>query len=75
VDLDVDHRPSDSPYIAGVWRSRSEREVDEMTAVAYARWDLVFWEMDGAKHISVSRGDIGRRFHTAASSASTRDRP
>lgn len=53
MDLDVDHRPSDSPYIARVWRSRNDREVDEMTAVAYARWDLVFWEMDGAVHISV----------------------
>lgn len=53
MDLDVEHRASDSPFITRVWRSRSERDVEEMTAVAYARWDLVFWEQDGEMHISV----------------------
>jgi hypothetical protein len=53
MDLDVEHRPSDSPYVTRVWRSRTGREVDEMTAVAYARWDLVFWEQHGAMHVSV----------------------
>lgn len=53
MDLDVEHRPSDSPFITRVWRSRTEREVTEMTAVAYARWDLVFWETDGTVQISV----------------------
>lgn len=53
MDLDVEHRPSDSPYITRVWRSRSERGADEMTAVAYARWDLVFWAVDGEVRVSV----------------------
>lgn len=53
MDLDVEHRPSPSPFIARVWRSRSEREVTEMTAVAYARWDLVFWKGEGSMQVSV----------------------
>ncbi|HMG40753.1 MAG TPA: AraC family transcriptional regulator [Acidimicrobiales bacterium] len=53
MGLDVEHRPSESPYITRVWRATGEQTVEAMTAVAYARWDLVFWEADGAMHVSV----------------------
>jgi hypothetical protein len=53
VGLDVEHRPSDSPYVTRVWRATGEQTVDEMTAVAYARWDLVFWDVGGAMHAAV----------------------
>jgi len=44
--LEVEHRPSDSPYVARVWRgyiSGAER----MTSVATSNWELVIWEEDG----------------------------
>lgn len=53
MGLDIEHRPSPSPHVARVWRATGEQTVAEMTAVAYARWDLVFWEVDGAMHVSV----------------------
>ena len=53
MGLHVEHRPSESPYIARVWRATGEETVQEMTAVAFARWDLVFWDADGAMHVSV----------------------
>jgi AraC-like DNA-binding protein len=53
VGLDVEHRPSPAPHVARVWRATGEETVAEMTAVAYARWDLVFWDVDGAMHVSV----------------------
>ena len=53
MGLDVEHRPSPSPHVARVWRATGEQTVAEMTAVAYARWDLVFWDVDGAMHVSV----------------------
>jgi hypothetical protein len=53
MGLDVEHRSSDSPYVTWVWRATGEQTVDEMLAVAYARWDLVFWDVDGVMHVSV----------------------
>ena len=53
MGLDVEHRPSESPYITRVWRATGEKTVEEMMAVAYALWDLVFWDVDGAMHVSV----------------------
>lgn len=53
MGLDVEHRPSESSYITRVWRATGEKTVGEMTAVAYARWDLVFWETEEAMHVSV----------------------
>ncbi|MFI6501663.1 helix-turn-helix domain-containing protein [Nonomuraea typhae] len=44
--LDVESRPSGSPYIERVWRSRST-DVDQMLSIAAATWDLVFWEHRG----------------------------
>ncbi|MEU9836576.1 helix-turn-helix domain-containing protein [Streptosporangium sp. NPDC048047] len=46
MGLEIEDRPSDSPYIDRVWRSTSHG-VDTMTSVATAHWDLVFWEHRG----------------------------
>ena len=46
MGLEVEHRPSPSPYVARVWRSRSSG-VARMAALAHPRWDLVFWEEGG----------------------------
>jgi AraC-like DNA-binding protein len=53
VGLHVEHRPSESPHVARVWRATGEETVEEMLAVACARWDLVFWDAGGAMHVSV----------------------
>ncbi|WBB60569.1 helix-turn-helix domain-containing protein [Streptomyces sp. WMMC500] len=53
MGLEIEGRPSDSPYVSYVWRSRSEG-VDRMTAVASARWDLVFWQSRGGFHAAVA---------------------
>ncbi|WP_182881861.1 helix-turn-helix domain-containing protein [Microbispora sp. H10949] len=50
--LEIESRPSDSPYIERVWRSTSQ-DVSEMTSVATAHWDLVFWEHRGQVSVSV----------------------
>jgi hypothetical protein len=52
VPLEIEHRPSDSPYVARVWRSRSE-DVARMMAVATPRWSLVFWEQAGRMYGAV----------------------
>ncbi|UBU16222.1 helix-turn-helix domain-containing protein [Nonomuraea gerenzanensis] len=46
MGLEVESRPSDSPYVQRVWRSRSD-DVGRMISVAAASWDLVFWEHGG----------------------------
>ncbi|GAA4971897.1 hypothetical protein HD597_007177 [Nonomuraea thailandensis] len=46
MGLEVESRPSDSPYVERVWRSRSD-DVARMTSIAAATWDLVFWEHRG----------------------------
>ncbi|KAA9379112.1 helix-turn-helix domain-containing protein [Microbispora cellulosiformans] len=50
--LEIESRPSDSPYIERVWRSTSQ-DVSRMTSVATANWDLVFWEHRGQVSASV----------------------
>ncbi|MCW2864848.1 MAG: AraC family transcriptional regulator [Actinoallomurus sp.] len=52
MGLEVESRPSDSPYIERVWRSRSH-DVDRMTSIATAHWDLVFWEQCGQVNVVV----------------------
>ncbi|WP_344881262.1 helix-turn-helix domain-containing protein [Nonomuraea antimicrobica] len=51
--MEVESRPSDSPYIERVWRSRSDG-VGRMTAVAASRWDLVFWQHRGQVSAAVA---------------------
>jgi hypothetical protein len=50
--LDTGHRPSDSPYVARVWRSHSSG-VERMTSVATSNWELVVWEHQGLMHAGV----------------------
>ncbi|MCF6470253.1 helix-turn-helix domain-containing protein [Nonomuraea sp. MG754425] len=52
MGLEVESRPSDSPYVEQVWRSRSDG-VGRMTSVAAASWDLVFWEHRGQVSVAV----------------------
>jgi hypothetical protein len=52
MGLEIESRSSDSPYVERVWRSRSQ-DVDQMTSVATAHWDLVFWEHRGQVNVAV----------------------
>lgn len=52
MPLEIEHRPSESPYVERVWRSRS-KDVARMTAVATPRWSLVFWEQAGRMYSAV----------------------
>lgn len=52
MGLEIESRPSDSPYIDRVWRSRSSA-VDQMTAIAQPQWDLVFCEQRGQVFVAV----------------------
>lgn len=45
-------RPSDSPYVHRVWRSRASG-VARMTSIATSNWELVFWEHEGRVHAAV----------------------
>lgn len=58
MGLEVESRPSDSPCIERVWRSRSHA-VDRMTSVATPRCELVFWEQHGQVNVAV-RGPESR---------------
>lgn len=46
MGLDTEDRPSDSPYVARVWRSRSSG-VERMTSVATSHWEFVVWTHRG----------------------------
>lgn len=62
MPIESEHRGSDSPYIARVWRGRTSGR-ETMTSVATSTWELVFWEEGGVMH-AAARGP-----ETAASSA------
>ncbi|MFC4590286.1 AraC family transcriptional regulator [Sphaerisporangium corydalis] len=64
MPIESDHRGSDSPYVARVWRGRTSG-VGRMTSIATSTWELVFWEQQGVIHAAV-RGP-----ETTASSAET----
>jgi len=64
--LDIEDRPSDSPYVVRVWRSYSSG-VEQMTSVATSHWELVVWEHRGSINVAV-RGP-----ETAASLADVPD--
>lgn len=53
MGVQVEHRPSESPHVAAVWRATGEETVAEMTSVASARWELVFWDVAGVMNASV----------------------
>ena len=50
--LETEDRPSDSPYVARVWRSRTSG-VERMTSVATSHWELVVWGHRGRVHAAV----------------------
>lgn len=52
MGLEFEHRPSDSPLIEQVWRSRSVNTTT-MTSVARAHWDFVFWQGPDGFHAGV----------------------
>src|SRR5580704_5008492 len=52
MGLEIESRPSDSPYIERVWRSRSSA-VSRMTSIATVHWDLVFWQHRGQVRVAV----------------------
>jgi hypothetical protein len=52
MGLEIESRPSDSPYVARVWRSRSHG-VGRMTSIAASQWDLVIWEHRGRVSVAV----------------------
>ncbi|GAA3985245.1 helix-turn-helix domain-containing protein [Thermobifida alba] len=64
--LHTQDRPSDSPYIARVWRGHSSG-VHRMTSVATSHWELVVWTHRGRTHAAL-RGP-----ETAASTAAVPD--
>lgn len=64
MPIESDHRGSNSPYVARVWRGRTSG-VEQMTSIATSTWELVFWEQHGLMHAAV-RGP-----ETTASSAET----
>jgi hypothetical protein len=64
MPIESEHRGSDSPYVARVWRGRTSG-VEQMTSIATSTWELVFWDEDGVMHAAV-RGP-----ETAASIAET----
>jgi hypothetical protein len=52
MPLENEDRPSDSPYVHRVWRSRATG-VAGMTSIATSNWELVFWEHRGRTHAAV----------------------
>jgi hypothetical protein len=52
MPLENEDRPSDSPYVHRVWRSRASG-VALMTSVATSTWELVFWEHEGRVRAAV----------------------
>lgn len=49
--LETDNRPSDSPYIARVWRGRTSG-IECMMSVAIPNWELVVWRHRGLVHVA-----------------------
>jgi hypothetical protein len=55
----VEDRPSDSPYIARVWRNTGPQSAPEMLAIASVGWGLVFWE----EHAVLRAAVVGPELH------------
>ncbi|WP_046471110.1 helix-turn-helix domain-containing protein [Allosalinactinospora lopnorensis] len=52
MGLELESRPSDSPYIERVWRSRSY-DADRMTSIATSHCELVVWRQCGQVNVAV----------------------
>ncbi|TDD69162.1 AraC family transcriptional regulator [Actinomadura darangshiensis] len=50
--IESDHRESDSPYVARVWRGQVSG-AGSLTSVATSNWELVFWEDAGTVQAAV----------------------
>ncbi len=57
MSLEIESRPSDSPYIERVWRSSSS-DVRQMMSVATAHWELVFWQYRGQIRVAVQGPEL-----------------
>jgi hypothetical protein len=58
VAIEFDDRPSESPYIERVWRSRSDA-IDGMTSIATAHWTLVAWRAGHAWRVAAQGPETG----------------
>ncbi|WP_132214843.1 hypothetical protein [Kribbella steppae] len=56
--IEFDDRPSESPYIERVWRSRSDA-IDRMTSIATAHWTLVAWRAGRTWRVAVQGPESG----------------
>ncbi|NKZ08233.1 AraC family transcriptional regulator [Actinomadura latina] len=65
MPIESEHRASDSPYVARVWRGRAGG-VESLTSVATSNWELVFWEFEGAVHAGVRGPETAASTVTAA---------
>ncbi len=52
MPLENEDRPSESPYVHRVWRSRASG-VARMTSIATSNWEFVFWRHEGRTHAAV----------------------
>lgn len=52
MGLEVESRPSGSPYVERIWRSSSDA-VDRMTSIATPHGELVLWEYRGQVSVAV----------------------
>lgn len=52
MPIESDHRESESPYIARVWRGQVSG-VETLTSIATSNWELVFWKYEGTVHAAV----------------------
>lgn len=58
MPIESEHRESDSPYVARVWRGRTSGTAT-MTSVATSTWELVFWEDRDGVHAAVRGPETG----------------
>lgn len=52
MDLTADERPSDSPYVERIWRSRSE-QAGSFTSIAESHWGIVITKRKGKTILTV----------------------
>jgi len=52
VKLIFEERPSDSPFVERIWRTRSER-VETFISIAVSQWELVIWTQYGKTQMTV----------------------
>lgn len=58
VRIEFDDRPSESPYIARVWRSWSD-DITRVTSIASAHWTLITWWERGRPRVAAHGPERG----------------